>query len=134
MATARQKPGVYPAKLRIKKGDQVMVIAGADKGKTGKILRAFPKFNKVLVEGVNIITKHQKARQTGRPGRSGAQQIQEGGRIQKPAPMYVPKVMLVCPHCGRATRVGYTHREGDEKLAARKYRVCKHPDCAKSID
>jgi ATP-dependent RNA helicase DeaD len=55
----------------VKRGDEVVVIAGKDKGKTGRILRAFPKTNKVLVEGVNIMVKHQKARQTGRAGRSG---------------------------------------------------------------
>lgn len=134
MRGTRKKPGEYAAKLRIKKGDEVMVIAGKDRGKTGRIIRAFPKINKVLVEGINIIIKHQKARQTGRPGRSGAQQIQEGGRIEKPAPLYVPKVMLVCPNCHRPTRVGYAFREGEEKLSARKYRVCKHPDCGKAID
>ena len=131
---AKQKPGEYEAKLRIKKGDEVMVIAGKDKGKSGKILHAYPKTNKVLVEGVNIMIKHQKARQSGRPGRSGAQQMQEGGRIEKPAPLFAPKVMLVCPQCHRPTRVGYLFREGEEKLSHRKYRVCKHPDCAKAID
>jgi len=130
----RRKPGEYPAKLRIKKGDEVMVIAGKDRGKTGKVIRALPKVNKVIVEGVNIVIKHQKARQTGRPGRTGVQNIQEGGRIEKPAPLFVPKVMLVCPQCHRPTRVGYLYREGPEKPSARKYRVCKHPDCAKPID
>ena len=130
----KHKPGEYEAKLRIKKGDHVQVIAGKDKGKSGKIIRAFPKTNKVLVEGVNIIIKHQKARQTGRPGRSGAQEIQEGGRIEKPAPLFAPKVMLVCPQCHRPTRVGYAFRDSGEKLSSRKYRVCKHPDCAKAID
>lgn len=133
MAT-KQKPGEYEAKLRIRKGDEVMVIAGKDKGKSGKILRAFPKTNKVLVEGVNIMIKHQKARSSGRPGRSGAQDIQEGGRIEKPAPLFAPKVMLVCPQCHRPTRVGYGFHEGDEKLSRRKYRVCKHQDCGKAID
>jgi large subunit ribosomal protein L24 len=130
----KQKLGEYEAKLRIKKGDTVEVIAGKDKGKRGRIMRAFPKTNKVIVEGVNIIIKHQKARQTGRPGASGVQQMQEGGRIEKPAPMFVPKVMLVCPQCNRPTRVGYLFRDGEEKASHRKYRVCKHPDCAKAID
>ena len=131
MAQGKLKRGEYEAKLRIKKGDEVMVIAGKDKGKTGKIIRAFPKTNKVLVEGVNIIIKHQKARQSGRPG---AQQVQEGGRIEKPAPLFVPKVMLMCPNCHRPTRVGYVYNEGEIKLSSRKFRVCKHPDCAKRID
>jgi large subunit ribosomal protein L24 len=128
------KPGEYQAKLRIKKGDEVMVIAGKDAGKRGKILHAFPKVNKVVVEGVNMIIRHQKARQSGRTGRSGVQQMQEGGRIEKPAPLFVPKVMLICPNCGKPTRVGYGFREGTEKLSARKYRVCKHPECLKPID
>lgn len=130
----KKKPGEYPAKLRIKRGDTVAVIAGEDKGRTGKVLHAYPKVNKLLVEGVNMIVKHQKARQSGRPGATGAQQIQEGGRIEKPAPLYVPKVMLVCPQCQRPTRVGYAYREGDGKLSGRKYRVCKHPDCGKPVD
>jgi len=147
MRGTRKKPGEYPVKLRIKKGDEVMVISGKDgpqrdpenpgkrkPGKIGRVLKAYPKINKVLVEGVNIIIKHQKARQTGRPGRSGVQQIQEGGRIEKPAPIFASKVMLVCPNCHRPTRVGYAFHEGTEKPSARKYRVCKHPDCGKAID
>ena len=130
----KKKPGEYEVKLRIKKGDEVQVINGKDKGKTGKILHAFPKTNKVLVEGVNMITKHQKARQSGRAGASGVANIQQGGRIHKPSPMFAPKVMLVCPHCHRPTRIGYDYQEGEGKLASRKYRVCKHPDCAKRID
>jgi len=130
----RKKPGQYEAKLRIKKGDEVKVISGKDKGKTGKILRAFPKTNQVLVEGVNVIVKHQKARQSGRPGRSGVQNIQEGGRIHMPAPMFVPKVMLICPQCHKPTRIGYDYTEGDGKLASRKFRRCKHPECGKRID
>ena len=130
----RQKPGEYEAKLRIKKGDEVMVISGKDKGKSGKIIRAFPKTNKILVDGVNLIVKHQKARQSQRPGASGASAIQEGGRISKPSPLFAPKVMLVCPNCHRPTRVGYDFLEGDGKLSARKYRRCKHPECGKRID
>jgi large subunit ribosomal protein L24 len=131
---AKTKPAEYPVKLRIRKGDEVKVIAGKDKGRTGRIIRAFPSKNKVLVEGVNIIIRHQKARQTGRAGRSGVQEIQEGGRIEKPAPLHASKVMLICPQCHRPTRVGYGYLEGDGKLARRKYRVCKHPDCGKRID
>ena len=130
----KKKPGEYEVKLRIKKGDEVQVIAGKDKGKTGKILRAFPKKNKVLVEGVNIIIRHTKARQTGRTTRTGMQEVLEGGRIEKPAPMFAPNVMLVCPNCHRPTRVGYGFTEGPGKLSSRKFRLCKHPDCAKTID
>ncbi len=130
----KPKPGEYPAKLRIKKNDEVEIIAGKDKGKRGRVLRVYPKINKVVVEGLNIMVRHQKARQTGRTSRSGVQQVQEGGRIQKPAPMYVPKVMLVCQQCHRPTRVGYAYHPGEGKPAMRKYRVCKHPDCGKQVD
>ncbi len=133
MAT-KQKPAEYPVKLRIKKGDEVMVIAGKDRGKTGMVIRAFPKINKVLVQGINMMVKHQKARQAGRAGAQGVQQLQEGGRIDKPAPLFAPKVMLMCPQCHRPTRVGYQYHDGEGKPAARKYRVCKHPDCGKPID
>jgi large subunit ribosomal protein L24 len=134
MASTKLKRGEYEAKLRIRKGDRVQVIAGKDKGKAGKVLRAFPKTNKLLVEGVNMIVKHQKARQTGRQGATGVQEIQEGGRIQKPSPLFAPKVMLLCPHCNRPARVQYQFREGEGKLASRKYRVCHHQDCGKPID
>jgi large subunit ribosomal protein L24 len=134
-----------PAKLKIKKGDTVMVMAGKDgprsdskkeggirHGKTGVVLRAFPSTNKVLVEGVNLIIKHQKPMPP-RPGQR-APQSQESGRITKPAPLDAAKVMLVCPHCKRPTRVGYNFKEGTEKPSRRKFRVCKHQDCGKSID
>ena len=125
----KAKPSEYPVKLRIKKGDTVMVMSGRDRGHTGVVLAAYPSKNKVLVEGANVVTKHQKARQTGRPGRTAAQQIQEGGRIEKPAPMSASKVMLVCPLCHKPTRVGYAYREGEGKPSSRKYRVCKRKDC-----
>lgn len=131
---AKRKPGEYPAKLKVKKGDEVMVISGKDKGHRGKILHAYPQINKVVVEGANTVIRHQKARQTGRTNRSGVQQMQEGGRIEKSAPMSASKVMVVCKSCHRPTRVGYAYREGEGKPSSRKYRVCKHPDCAKAID
>jgi len=128
------KRGEYESKLRIKKGDEVQVIAGKDKGKTGKILKAFPKTNKVVIEGINIIIRHTKPRQTERTNKAGIQDMEKGGRIEKPAPMYVPKVMLICPNCHLPTRVGYAFKDGDGKLSSRKYRVCKHVNCGKAID
>lgn len=130
----KQKLAEYPVKLRIKKGDEVMVIAGKDAKKSGIILKAFPSVNKIMVEGINMITKHQKARQTGKTGRTGVQEIQEAGRIKKPYPMSAAKVMLICPQCHKPTRVGYAFRDGEGKLSSRKYRVCKHPECGKAID
>ncbi|MDD4686026.1 MAG: 50S ribosomal protein L24, partial [Clostridia bacterium] len=83
-------------KLKVKKGDNVVVISGKDKGKTGKILQTVPAQNRALVEGVNIITKHQKPKS----------QKEKGGIIKKPAPIKIDNIMVVCPACGKATRVG----------------------------
>ena len=95
--------------MNIKKDDKVIVLSGKDKGKEGKVLVASPKTNKVIVEGVNVATKHQK------PMRQG----QEGGIIKVETPIYVSKVQLVCPKCGKATRVGHSVVDG------KKVRVCK---------
>jgi large subunit ribosomal protein L24 len=123
-----------PVKLKVKKGDNVMVISGKSKGVKGEILQALPKENKVIVKGANIMVKHQKDRPNRQAGATGVNQTIKGGRIEKEAPLNASKVMLVCPACNRPTRVGYAFKEGDEKLSRRKYRVCKHPDCGKAID
>ena len=95
--------------MNIKKDDKVVVLSGKDKGKQGKVLVADPKAMKVIVEGVNVATKHQKPRQQG----------QEGGIIKVETPLYVSKVQLVCPKCGKGTRVGHKITDG------KKVRVCK---------
>ena len=95
--------------MNIKRDDKVIVLSGKDKGKQGKVLAADPKGMKVTVEGVNVATKHQK------PQRQG----QDGGIIKVETPMYVSKVMLVCPKCGKPTRVGHKIADG------KKSRVCK---------
>ena len=83
--------------MHVKKGDKVMVITGKDKGKTGVILAAFPKKNRVLVEGVNIVKKHSKPSQVN----------PQGGIISQEAPIHVSNVMLIDPKTGEPTRVGY---------------------------
>ncbi|WP_073342980.1 50S ribosomal protein L24 [Caldanaerobius fijiensis] len=103
--------------VHVKKGDMVVVISGDDKGKKGKILKAFPKTGKVLVEGVNIVTKHQKPR----PG------IQQAGIIHEEAPINSSKVMLFCPNCNRGVRYKTEILENGEKI-----RVCKK--CNESLD
>jgi large subunit ribosomal protein L24 len=123
-----------PVKLKVKRGDTVEVISGKDKSKRGKILSASPRENRVVVEGLNLMIKHQKDRPSSRTTSTGANQVIKGGRIEKEAPLNASKVMLVCPACNRPTRVGYAYKEGTEKLSRRKYRVCKHPDCGKAID
>lgn len=139
MARLKRSKPEEPVKLKIKKGDIVEVISGKDgpasgSPKRGEVLAAYPKENKVLVKGVNIITRHTKDRQSVRPSSQGVNQVIKGGRIEKEAPLFASKVMVVCPACARPTRVGYAYKEGTEKLSRRKYRFCKHPDCGKPID
>ena len=100
----------------VKKGDNVVVIAGKDKGKSGKVLEVLPKDNRVLVDGVNIVTKHKKART----------QNEKSEIVKKSAPIDASNVMVVCPVCGKATRVA--HKEIDGK----KVRTCKK--CSASLD
>ena len=95
--------------MKIKKDDKVIVLSGKDKGKEGKVLVADPKGMKVIVEGVNVATKHQK------PMRQG----QEGGIIKVETPIYACKVMVVCPKCGKPTRVAHKLENG------KNVRVCK---------
>ena len=102
--------------MTVKKGDNVVVIAGKDKGKSGKVLEVLPKDNRVLVDGVNIVTKHKKART----------QNEKSEIVKKSAPIDASNVMVVCPVCGKATRVA--HKEIDGK----KVRTCKK--CSASLD
>jgi len=96
--------------MRIKKGDNVKVIAGKDKGKTGKVIQAFPKLEKVVVENVNMLKKHLR----------GKQQGQGGQAIEFSAPLSATNVLLICPKCAKPTRVGVKRME-DGKSG----RVCK---------
>lgn len=102
--------------MTIKKDDTVVVIAGKDKGKTGKVLSVSPSTHKVLVDGVNIVFKHKKARS----------QQEQSSIIKKSAPIDASNVMVVCPICGKATRVAHSVIEG------KKVRVCKK--CTGSLD
>ena len=89
----RQKP-VVRHRLRITKGDTVQVISGDDKGKRGKVLRVYPKTGRITIEGVNVITKHQRASQT-----------VEAGIVRREAPIHHSKAMLIDPKSGEPTRV-----------------------------
>jgi large subunit ribosomal protein L24 len=82
---------------RVKKGDTVVVIAGKNKGKSGEVLRVLPKADKVLVAGVNIVTKHVKP----------SQQNPQGGRVQREAPLHISNVMVADPQDGKPTRIRY---------------------------
>jgi large subunit ribosomal protein L24 len=83
-------------KLRIKKGDIVMVVAGDDKGKKGKVLEMLPKENRAIVEGINTVTKHMK------PNSKHPQ----GNRLKQEAPVHISNIRLICPETGKPTRVG----------------------------
>ena len=99
----------------VKSGDTVMVMSGEDKGKTGKVQKAFPAKGKIVVEGVAMVKKHQKPRGQGMPG----------GIIEKEAPIDASNVMVICPKCGKPTRVGHVFIEGEGKTSRRKRRMCK---------
>lgn len=103
--------------MRVKNGDTVMVISGNDKGKTGKVLRALPKENKVIVEGINIITKHMKAQGP----------TQQGGIVKVEGAIDASKVMYYCDKDKTGVRVGYKFLEDGSKV-----RVCKK--CGEVID
>lgn len=94
----QKKPIVFEGKLHIKKGDLVQVISGKDKGHQGRVIRAYPKTGKVVVEGLNLVTKHQKGQPT--PQNPNP----ESGIIQKEAPLHICKVMLLNDE-GKPTRV-----------------------------
>lgn len=94
------------AKLHVKKGDKVVVVAGKDKSKSGRILQVFPKENRVLVEGVNIVKRHTKPSQLN----------PEGGIIEKEAPIHVSNVQLADPKTGQPTRAGYKFLEDGSKV------------------
>src|SRR5438552_1899005 len=83
--------------VHVKKGDMVEVIAGRQRGKRGKVLKVLPKHGKVIIEGVNVVKRHTKP----------TQKMPQGGVVEKEAPVYSSRVMMVCPKCGRAARVGH---------------------------
>ena len=95
--------------MKIKKGDMVKIMAGKDKGKTGKVSKVFPLEEKIIVEGVNIKKKNMKPRKQG----------QKGHVAQIVAPFHSANAMIVCSSCGKTTRIGYK-MEGDKKA-----RICK---------
>ena len=114
----KPKKPVFEGKLRLKKGDEVIVLVGKDKGKRGKVIQTVPGEGKVIVDGVNVVTRHQKPRSAG----SRAMVKQQLGEMMVPLGVSVAKVMLVCPKCNmeaRTARVATT--AGD---MARKCRKC----------
>lgn len=95
--------------MKIRKGDTVKIISGNDKGKQGKVLSVSPKDGTIVIEGANMKKKHVRARQQGK----------KGEKVLVPAPVRTARVMLVCPKCGKPTRLGH------QLLQGQKLRVCK---------
>ena len=123
-----------PTAMRIRKGDLVQVISGKDRGKQGRILEAHPAERRVIVENLNIVKKHRKPRPMKDPSRMGQTQIIPGGVVDIASPLPVSNVMLVCPACNRATRVGYEFRERKGGEKPEKVRICRRADCGGEID
>jgi large subunit ribosomal protein L24 len=118
--------------MKIKKGDLVHVLTGKDRGKQGRVIDARPQDGRVVVENVNVVTRHTRPRPIQNANRMGGVQMTEGGRVQKPAPLPVSNVMVVCPTCNRPTRVGTVVKE--IKGEKHRIRVCKRADCGQEID
>ena len=106
------------SKVHVKSGDTVAVISGKDRGARGKVMAVSPAEGKVIVEKVNVVKKHVKPRKMG----------EQGGIIEAEAALYACKVQLVCPKCGRPTRVGHVVENG------KKMRVCKKADCGAKFE
>ena len=104
--------------INVRKNDRVVVIAGKDKGKTGRVIEVKPRKRKVIVEGVNMIKRHNKANT-----RRGVQ----SGILERESPIDVSNVMILCPHCGVATRVGHQVLEDGMR-----HRACKK--CGAAIE
>lgn len=104
------------SKMNLKKSDRVKVLSGKDRGKEGPVIRTLPEAGKIVIEGLNVHFRFS------RPKRSG----EKGQRLEIPAPISAAKVMLVCPHCGKPTRIA--HEKNNEK----NFRKCKK--CGKLIN
>ena len=104
-------------KVHVKTGDTVKIISGKDRGETGKVLAVSPKEGKVIVEGINKVKKHVKPRKMG----------EQGGIVEAEAAIYSSKVQIVCPRCGKPTRVGHKIYEDGKKG-----RICRK--CGETLD
>lgn len=110
MPKAKKKLESHNNKLHVKKDDTVFVITGKDKGKKGRVLAAYPRENRVLVEGVNLVKKHSKP----------TQKNPQGGIINQEAPIHVSNVMLLDPKSGKPTRIGYKVLDNGDKVRVAK--------------
>ncbi len=106
----------HHAKMRLRKGDMVRLLRGRDRGKKGKVMAVFPREQRLVIEGLNLVKKHVRPRRAG----------EKGQRVSVPAPVPVSNVQLICPHCKKSTRVGIVHDQDGVS------RLCKQ--CHSKID
>jgi large subunit ribosomal protein L24 len=118
--------------MRIRKGDLVQVLAGKDRGKQGRVLQALPRDRRVIVENLNTAKRHTKPRPVRDTSRMGGANIIPGGIVEKPMPLDVSNVMIVCPTCKQPTRVGVKFKELKGETV--RVRVCKRNGCGQEID
>ena len=121
-----------PVKMKVKKGDLVQILTGKDRGKQGRVLEARPSERRVIVENLNVAKRHTRPKPIKDSSRMGGTQIVPGGIIEKPAPISVSNVMVVCPVCSTPTRVGIVEKE--IKGETIRVRVCKREGCGQEID
>jgi len=114
---AKRKEKHKPIHLKIKKGDIVEVIAGNDRGKRGKVLKVYPRVQKVIVESIKFMKRHTRATQTN----------PQGGIQTREAPIHISNLMLICPSCGYPARIGHHFLEDGTKV-----RVCRK--CNEIVD
>jgi len=120
------------ATMKIKKGDTVQVLAGKDRGKQGRVIDALPRDGRVIVENLNLVKRHRKPTPIRDSSRMGGMQMTPGGIFDKPSPIDISNVMLVCPTCKQATRVGIHVKEIKGETV--RVRVCKRDGCGQEVD
>ena len=120
MGQARKRHETATFKPHVKKGDDVVVLAGRSLGTRGRVISVDPQRERAVVEGINMITKHQK------PTSMNPNARQQSGRIERPAPIHVSNIQVVCPSCNKPTRIAHKEVEG------RNVRACKH--CGEVVD
>ena len=118
--------------MKVRKGDVVRVLRGKDAGKQGRVVEALPRERRVVVENINIVKRHRRPRAIQNTTGMGGAAIIPGGIIELPAPLPVSNVMVVCPTCGKPTRVGTIGKTIKDKTV--RVRVCKQPGCGEEID
>ncbi len=118
--------------MRVKKGDLVQILSGKDRGKQGRVVEARPKGQRVIVENLNVVKRHERPRPIRDSSRMGGSQVTPGGIIEMPASVAVSTVMVVCPVCNVPTRVGMHVKE--IKGATVRVRVCRRDGCGQEID